>query len=212
MEYMLRRSGPMSMSPSQLGAFTRSDPSQAHANLEYHVQPLSLGAFGEPLHNFPAFTASVCNLNPSSRGTVRIVSPQASTAPAIAPNYLSTDDDRRIAAESLRQVRQIVSQPALAKYQPTEWKPGVQFQSDEELAKLAGDIASTIFHPAGTARMGRADDAMAVVDPYLTVRGVQRLRVVDASVMPTITSGNTNSPTLMIAEKAARWIRQAAAA
>jgi len=209
MEYMLKRSGPMSMSPSQLGAFTRSDPSQAHPNLEYHVQPLSLGAFGEPLHTFPAFTASVCNLNPSSRGTVRIVSPQASTAPAIAPNYLSTEDDRRIAAESLRQVRQIVSQPALARYQPVEWKPGVQFQSDEDLAKLAGDIASTIFHPAGTARMGRADDPDAVVDPYLRVRGVGRLRVVDASVMPTITSGNTNSPTLMIAEKAARWIQQA---
>ncbi len=212
MEYMLKRSGPMSMSPSQLGAFSRSDPAQPHANLEYHVQPLSLGAFGEALHKFPAFTASVCNLNPSSRGTVRIVSPQANSAPAIAPNYLSTDDDRRIAAQSLRQVRQIVSQPALAKYQPVEWKPGIEFQSDEDLAKLAGDIASTIFHPAGTARMGRADDPTAVVDPYLRVRGVQGLRVVDASVMPTITSGNTNSPTLMIAEKAARWIRQAQSA
>ena len=209
MEYMFKRSGPMSMSPSQLGAFTKSDPSQPHANLEYHVQPLSLGAFGEDLHTFPAFTASVCNLNPSSRGSVRIVSPQASTAPQIAPNYLSTDEDRRIAAESLRQVRDIVRQPALAKYLPEEWKPGVQFQSDEELAKLAGDIASTIFHPAGTAKMGRADDPTAVVDSYLRVRGVQGLRVVDASIMPTITSGNTNSPTLMIAEKAARWIRQA---
>jgi choline dehydrogenase len=211
MEYLIKRSGPMSMSPSQLGAFTKSDPSQPHANLEYHVQPLSLGAFGEDLHNFPAFTASVCNLNPTSRGTVSIVSPQACVAPAIAPNYLSTDEDRRIAAESLRQVRQIVSQPALAKYLPVEWKPGVEFQSDEALAKLAGDIANTIFHPVGTAKMGRADDPSAVVDPFLRVRGVQRLRVVDASVMPTITSGNTNSPTLMIAEKAARWIRQAAA-
>ncbi|MEZ5643556.1 MAG: GMC family oxidoreductase N-terminal domain-containing protein [Burkholderiaceae bacterium] len=209
MEYMFKRSGPMSMSPSQLGAFTKSDPSQPHANLEYHVQPLSLGAFGEDLHKFPAFTASVCNLNPSSRGSVRIVSPQATSAPRIAPNYLSTDEDRRIAAESLRQVRDIVRQPALAKYLPEEWKPGVRFQSDEELAKLAGDIASTIFHPAGTAKMGRADDPTAVVDPYLRVRGVRGLRVVDASIMPTITSGNTNSPTLMIAEKAARWIRQA---
>jgi choline dehydrogenase len=211
MEYLFKRSGPMSMSPSQLGAFTKSDPSQPHANLEYHVQPLSLGAFGEDLHNFPAFTASVCNLNPTSRGTVRIVSPHASQAPAIAPNYLSTDEDRRIAAESLRQVRQIVSQPALAKYQPVEWKPGIEFQSDEALAKLAGDIANTIFHPAGTAKMGREDDPTAVVDPFLRVRGVKRLRVVDASVMPTITSGNTNSPTLMIAEKAARWIQQAQA-
>jgi choline dehydrogenase len=209
MEYLFKRSGPMSMSPSQLGAFTKSDPSQPHANLEYHVQPLSLGAFGEDLHNFPAFTASVCNLNPTSRGTVRIVSPQAAQAPAIAPNYLSTDEDRRIAAESLRQVRQIVSQPALAKYQPVEWKPGIEFQSDEALAKLAGDIANTIFHPVGTAKMGREDDPTAVVDPFLRVRGVKRLRVVDASVMPTITSGNTNSPTLMIAEKAARWIQQA---
>ena len=212
MEYLFTRSGPMSMAPSQLGAFTKSDPSQPHANLEYHVQPLSLGAFGENLHSFPAFTVSVCNLNPTSRGTVRIVSPQASAAPAIAPNYLSTDVDRLIAAQSLRQVRNIVSQPALAKYQPLEWKPGVEFQSDEALAKLAGDIANTIFHPTGTAKMGRADDPTAVVDPFLQVRGAKRLRVVDASVMPTITSGNTNSPTLMIAEKAARWIQRAQAA
>ncbi len=209
MEYLWKRSGPMSMAPSQLGAFTKSDPSQPYANLEYHVQPLSLDKFGEDLHAFPAFTASVCNLNPSSRGSVRIVSPDAGVAPAIAPNYLSTDEDRHIAAQSLRQVRAVVSQPALAKYQPEEWKPGVQFQSDEELAKLAGDIATTIFHPVGTAKMGRADDPTAVVDPYLQVRGVKGLRVVDASVMPTITSGNTNSPTLMIAEKAARWILRA---
>jgi len=208
LEYLLRRTGPMSMAPSQLGAFTRSDPQQVHPNLEYHVQPLSLDAFGEPLHPFPAFTASVCNLNPTSRGTVTIRSPMAADAPAIAPHYLSTDEDRRIAAASLRQVRDIASRPALAQYRPQEWKPGVQFQSDEELARLAGDIATTIFHPVGTARMGRDGDPMAVLDARLRVRGVDGLRVVDASVMPTITSGNTNAPTLMIAEKAARWILQ----
>lgn len=206
LEYVLKRSGPMSMAPSQLGAFTRSDPSQPWANLEYHVQPLSLEAFGEPLHAFPAFTASVCNLNPTSRGHVRIKTARAADAPAIAPCYLSTDEDRRVAAESLRVTRRIVSQPALARYQPEEFKPGVQFQTDEDLARLAGDIASTIFHPVGTTKMGRADDGMAVVDSRLRVRGVAGLRVVDAGVMPTITSGNTNSPTLMIAEKAARWI------
>ena len=206
MEYLLKRSGPMSMSPSQLGAFTRSDPSQPYANLEYHVQPLSLGAFGEDLHTFPAFTASVCNLNPSSRGSVNITSNKASDAPLIAPNYLSTRDDQLIAAASLRQVRTIVGQPALSRFHPQEWKPGSQYQSDAELTRLAGDIASTIFHPVGTAKMGRAEDPMAVVDPQLRVRGVRGLRVVDASIMPTITSGNTNSPTLMIAEKAARWI------
>ncbi|NSL21380.1 GMC family oxidoreductase [Agrobacterium tumefaciens] len=206
LEYALKRSGPMSMSPSQLGAFTRSDERQAHANLEYHVQPLSLDAFGEPLHTVPAFTASVCNLNPSSVGSVHIRSNKASEAPAIAPNYLSTDDDRRIAAESLRQVRKIVSQPALAKYRPEEWKPGPQFQSDEELARLAGDIANTIFHPVGTTKMGGDDDPMAVVDSRLKVRGIAGLRVVDAGIMPKITSGNTNAPTLMIAEKAAGWI------
>ncbi|MEK1933883.1 MAG: GMC family oxidoreductase N-terminal domain-containing protein [Pararhizobium sp.] len=206
LEYVLKRSGPMSMSPSQLGAFTRSDDSQAHANLEYHVQPLSLDAFGEPLHNVPAFTASVCNLNPTSVGSVRIRSGKASDAPAIAPNYLSTEEDRKIAAESLRQVRRIVSQPALAKYQPEEWKPGLQFQSDDELARLAGDIANTIFHPVGTTKMGSDDDPMAVVDSRLKVRGIEGLRVVDAGIMPKITSGNTNAPTLMIAEKAAGWI------
>jgi choline dehydrogenase len=211
LEYLLRRTGPMSMAPSQLGAFTRSDPEQPYPNLEYHVQPLSLDAFGEPLHPFPAFTASVCNLNPTSRGSVTIRSASAQDAPAIAPRYLSTDEDRLIAAASLRQVRDIASRPALARYQPQEWKPGVQFQSDEELARLAGDIATTIFHPVGTARMGRADDPMAVLDPRLRVRGVTGLRVVDASVMPTITSGNTNAPTLMIAEKAARWITGEAA-
>ncbi|ACP21946.1 putative glucose-methanol-choline oxidoreductase (plasmid) [Sinorhizobium fredii NGR234] len=206
LEYALRRSGPMSMAPSQLGAFTRSDAAQAHANLEFHVQPLSLDAFGEPLHRIPAFTASVCNLNPTSVGTVRLRSGKASDAPAIAPNYLSTEDDRRIAADSIRQIRRIVTQSALAKYRPEEWKPGPQFQSDEELAKLAGDIANTIFHPVGTTKMGRDDDPTAVVDSRLRVRGIAGLRVVDAGIMPKITSGNTNAPTLMIAEKTARWI------
>jgi choline dehydrogenase len=206
LQYALTRSGPMSMAPSQLGAFTKSDPSQPHANLEYHVQPLSLEEFGEPLHPFPAFTASVCNLNPSSRGHVRIRSPRCEDAPAIAPNYLATDEDRRVAADSLRVTRRIVAQPAMAPYRPEEFKPGPQYQSDQELARLAGDIASTIFHPVGTTRMGPASDPMAVTDSHLRVRGVAGLRVVDAGVMPTITSGNTNSPTLMIAEKAARWI------
>ncbi|MBV8250723.1 MAG: GMC family oxidoreductase N-terminal domain-containing protein [Comamonas sp.] len=206
LEYALRRSGPMSMAPSQLGAFTRSDPSRPHPNLEYHVQPLSLEAFGEPLHDFPAFTASVCNLNPTSRGTVRLQSADFRQAPAIAPHYLSTAEDRQVAADSLRVTRRIVGQPALARFQPEEWKPGPQYQSDEELARLAGDIATTIFHPVGTTKMGRADDPMAVLDSRFRVRGVQGLRVVDAGAMPTITSGNTNSPTLMMAEKAAGWI------
>jgi choline dehydrogenase len=208
LEYALKRSGPMSMAPSQLGAFTRSDPAQPYANLEYHVQPLSLEAFGQPLHSFNAFTASVCNLNPSSRGHVRITSPDFQKAPAIAPNYLSTEEDRKIAADSLRLTRSIVAQPALQKYAPEEFKPGVQFQTDAELAKLAGDIATTIFHPAGTTAMGPASDPMSVVDARLKVRGVAGLRVVDTGVMPRITSGNTNSPTLMIAEKAAQWIAE----
>jgi choline dehydrogenase len=160
------------------------------------------------LHSFPAFTASVCNLNPTSRGQVRIRSARFEDAPAISPRYLSTPEDRQVAADSLRVTRRIVAQPALSKYKPEEFKPGVQFQTDEELARLAGDIASTIFHPVGTTKMGRADDPMAVLDSHLRVRGVAGLRVVDAGVMPTITSGNTNSPTLMLAEKAARWIVQ----
>ncbi|MVW71948.1 GMC family oxidoreductase [Bordetella sp. 15P40C-2] len=205
-EYALRRTGPMSMAPSQLGAFTRSDPSQPYPNIEYHVQPLSLDAFGEPLHTFNAFTASVCNLNPTSRGSVQIQGPDPAQAPAIRPNYLSTEADRKVASDSLRVTRKIVSQPALAAYRPIEYKPGVEYQTDEELARLAGDIATTIFHPVGTAKMGRSDDPMAVVDPRLKVYGVAGLRVVDASVMPEIVSGNTNSPTLMIAEKAAGWI------
>jgi choline dehydrogenase len=214
LEYALKRTGPMSMAPSQLGAFTRSSPELAHANLEFHVQPLSLDAFGEPLHNFDAFTASVCNLNPSSRGTVHIKTPHSVDAPAIAPNYLSTDDDRQIAADSLKLTRRIVSQSALAPFKPEEVKPGVQYQSDADLATLAGDIATTIFHPVGTAKMGTDSDKMAVVDSRLRVRDgsgglLAGLHVVDASIMPTITSGNTNSPTLMIAEKAARWLLKA---
>ncbi|MGY4831682.1 GMC family oxidoreductase [Sphaerotilaceae bacterium SBD11-9] len=206
LEYALKRSGAMSMAPSQLGAFTRSSPDQPHPNLEYHVQPLSLDAFGEPLHAFNALTASVCNLNPTSRGQVQIKSASPLDAPSIRANYLSTSEDRRVAADSLRVTRRIVAQPALAKYSPQEVKPGVQFQSDEELAKLAGDIGTTIFHPVGTAKMGPESDPLAVVDARLRVHGVRGLRVVDASVMPTITSGNTNSPTLMIAERAAGWI------
>jgi len=213
LEYLLKRSGPMSMAPSQLGAFTRSDPSQPWPNIEYHVQPLSLDAFGEPLHSFPAFTASVCNLNPTSRGTVHIHHADFKQAPRIAPNYLATASDRLVAADSLRVTRRIAAQPALAKYQPEEWKPGLQFHSDDDLARLAGDIGTTIFHPVGTASMGRLDDPLAVVDSELRVRDgrggvVQGLRVVDASVMPTITSGNTNSPVLMLAERAAELLIQ----
>ncbi len=206
LEYALTRSGPMSMAPSQLGAFTRSDADQKHPNLEYHVQPLSLEAFGEPLHAFDAFTASVCNLNPTSRGAVRIKTPHAHDAPGIAPRYLATETDRLTAANSLRLTRRIVAQPALAGYQPQEVKPGAQYETDAELSQLAGEIGTTIFHPVGTAKMGPAADPMAVVDARLRVHGVRGLRVVDASVMPTITSGNTNSPTLMIAERAAGWL------
>lgn len=216
MEYTLKRSGPMSMAPSQLGAFTRSSPGREWPNIEYHVQPLSLDAFGEPLHGFPAFTASVCNLNPTSRGWVRIRSNKFEDAPAIAPCYLSTPEDRQVAAESLRVTRRIAAQPALAKYKPVEWKPGPQYESDEDLARLAGDIATTIFHPVGTTRMGADDDPMAVLDSQLRLRDgrggtIAGIRVVDAGAMPTITSGNTNSPTLMMAEKAAEWIVRSAA-
>jgi choline dehydrogenase len=206
LEYLWRRSGPMSMAPSQLGAFTRSSPQHAWPNLQYHVQPLSLDAFGEPLHRFDALTASVCNLNPGSRGHVRIRSPRPQDAPQILANYLSTPEDRQVAADSLRLTRRIAAMPALAAYLPHEVKPGTQYQSDEELARLAGDIGTTIFHPVGTCRMGREDDPMAVVDARLRLRGVSALRIVDASVMPCITSGNTNAPTLMIAERAAEWI------
>lgn len=205
-EYLTKRTGPMSMAPSQLGAFTRSSDEYTHPNIQYHVQPLSLEAFGQPLHPYPAITASVCNLNPTSRGTVRLKSRDPRQAPSIAPNYLSTSEDRKVAADSLRVTRRIAEQPAFAKYAPVEVKPGVEYQTDDELARLAGDIGTTIFHPVGTTRMGRADDPMAVVDARLRVRGVKGLRVADAGIMPTITSGNTNSPTLMIAEKAANWI------
>jgi choline dehydrogenase len=206
LEYLLRRSGPMSMAPSQLGAFTRSSPEQAWPNVEYHVQPLSLDAFGQPLHRYNAFTASVCNLNPTSRGFVRIASPRPQDAPRIQARYLSTAEDRQVAADSLRLTRRIAAMPALAKYKPQEVKPGVQFQSDEDLARLAGDIGTTIFHPVGTCKMGPASDPKAVVDSRLRVHGLPGLRIADASVMPTITSGNTNSPTLMIAERAAAWL------
>ena len=211
MEYALKRSGPMSMAPSQLGAFTRSSPEMPYPNIEYHVQPLSLDAFGEPLHSFNAFTASVCNLNPTSRGSVRIMSPRFEDAPLIAPNYLNTPEYRRVAADSLRVTRRIAAQPALAPYEPVEWKPGPQYQSDDELARLAGDIATTIFHPVGTTKMGADGDPMAVLDARLRLRDdqggvVAGLRVVDAGAMPTITSGNTNSPILMMAERAAQWI------
>jgi choline dehydrogenase len=208
LEYALHRSGPMSMAPSQLGAFAKSDPSRKHANLEYHVQPLSLEAFGQPLHAFPAFTASVCNVNPTSRGTVHIKSGNFEDAPAIAPNYLSTEEDRKVAVDGLRLTRRIASQPALAKYKPQEYKPGPRYESDAELTKLAGDIGTTIFHPVGTVQMGNLADPNVVVDSHLRVRGVDGLRVVDASVMPTITSGNTSCPTMMIAEKASHWIRK----
>ncbi|WP_257993269.1 GMC family oxidoreductase [Cupriavidus pauculus] len=212
LQYLLSRSGPMSMAPSQLGAFTRSSPNQTWPNIQYHVQPLSLEAFGDPLHAFPAFTASVCNLNPTSRGAVSIRSTDFRHAPSIVPNYLSTEADRQVAADSLRVTRRIVEQPALARFRPQEYKPGRQYQTDEDLARLAGDIATTIFHPVGTAAMGRDDNPMAVLDSRMRVRDglggrIGGLRVVDASAMPTITSGNTNSPTLMMAEKAANWVR-----
>ena len=207
LEYALTRSGPMAMAPSQLGLFTRSDPLQPTANIQYHVQPLSLDRFGEPLHSFPAFTASVCNLRPTARGHVRIASADPHSAPKITTNYLSTPEDRKVAADSLRLTRRIAAAPALQRYAPQEYKPGVQWETDEQLAQASGDIGTTIFHPVGTCKMGRADDAMAVVDSELRVRGVSGLRVVDASVMPFITSGNCNSPTIMIAEHAADLIR-----
>ena len=209
LEYAMLQSGPMSMAPSQLGAFARSDPGQASANLQYHVQPLSLEKFGDPLHPFPAFTASVCNLRPTSRGHVRLASKDSYAAPKISPNYLSTAEDRKTAAAALTLTRQIVAAPALAKYAPEEFKPGVHYRTEDELAEAAGLIGTTIFHPVGTCKMGRTSDPMAVVDSELRVIGVAGLRVIDASVMPNITSGNTNSPTLMIAEKAAQLIAAA---
>ena len=207
LEYAWRRGGPLSMAPSQLGVFTRSDESQATPNLEYHVQPLSLDTFGEPLHDFPAFTASVCNLRPTSRGFVEIVSRNAADPPRIAPRYLSTAEDRTIAADSLRLTRRIASMPALAPYRPQEHLPGPSYQTDEELVIAAGLVGTTIFHPVGTCKMGREEDPDSVVDQRLRVHGVGGLRVIDASIMPTITSGNTNAPTVMIAEKGADMMR-----
>ena len=212
MEYALFRRGPLTMAPSQLGLFTRSDPDQERANLQYHVQPLSLDKFGDPLHRFPAFTASVANVRPTSRGSVRLRSRDAADAPLIQPNYLSTDQDRRIAATAIRLTRRIAAQRALAPYHPAEYLPGTSVPDDDEsaLIRAAGDIGTTIFHPVGTAKMGLPSDPMMVVDAELRVAGIERLRVVDASVMPAITSGNTNAPTMMIAEKGAALIRAAA--
>jgi choline dehydrogenase len=209
LEYAMMQSGPMSMAPSQLGAFAKSDPGQTSANLQYHVQPLSLEKFGDPLHPFPAFTASVCDLRPTSRGHVRLASKDSYAPPKISPNYLSTPEDRKTAAAALTLTRRIVAAPALAKYAPQEFKPGIHYRTEDELAEAAGHIGTTIFHPVGTCKMGRANDRAAVVDSELRVIGVAGLRVVDASVMPNITSGNTNSPTLMIAEKAAGLIAAA---
>jgi choline dehydrogenase-like flavoprotein len=208
LDYALRRRGPLTMAPSQLGIVTRSDPRRERANIQYHVQPLSLDRFGEPLHTFAAFTASVANVQPTSRGHIRLKSADPAEPPAIQPNYLSTDDDRRVAADSIRVTRKIVAQPALKGFHPVEYLPGEAVGNDDtSLAKAAGDIGTTIFHPVGTAKMGLPSDPMAVVDERLRVLGIERLRVIDASVMPTITSGNTNSPTMMIAEKGAALIR-----
>jgi choline dehydrogenase-like flavoprotein len=205
-EYALWRRGPLTMAPSQLGAFARSSPELATANLQYHFQPLSLDRFGEPLHRFAAFTASVCNLRPTSRGSIHICSADPAAPPAIRPNYLATPEDRRVAVAAIRLTRRIAKARALAAYRPVEWKPGAELTSEAELEAAAGQIGTTIFHPIGTARMGRAEDPQAVVDPRLRLRGLAGLRVADASVMPRITSGNTSSPTLMIAEKAAEMI------
>jgi choline dehydrogenase-like flavoprotein len=204
LEYALKRTGPMSMAPSQLGLFAMSDKSHETPNLQFHVQPLSLDKFGEPLHNFPGLTASVCNLNPQSRGNVHIVSKDYKIAPSIDPNYLSAEQDKIVAAQSIRLARKIISQPAMKKYNPKEYAPGIQFQSEDDLKKVAGDIGTTIFHPVGTCAMGT--NVSSVTDSNLKVRGVEGLRIADASIMPTITSGNTNAPTLMIAEKASEMI------
>jgi choline dehydrogenase len=207
LDYAFRRRGPLTMAPSQLGIFTRSDPHRERANIQFHVQPLSLDKFGDPLHRFPAITVSACNLQPTSRGTVRIRSAEPGEAPAIAPNYLSTAEDRQVAADAIRTTRRLMRQQALARYHPQEFLPGPSVGDDDaSLAKAAGDIGTTIFHPVGTAKMGTANDPMAVVDERLRFHGIAGLRVADASVMPTITSGNTNTPTAMIAEKAAAMI------
>ena len=204
LEYLLKRSGPMAMAPSQVGIFTRSGPDKATADLEYHVQPVSLDKFGEPVHPFPAMTASVCNLRPESRGSVHVTGADFHAPPAIRPNYLSTPGDRAVAVRAIRLTRKIAAQPAFARFDPEEHLPGIAFQTDADLEKAAGAIGTTIFHPVGTCRMGA--DGGAVVDPRLRLRALGRLRIADASVMPTITSGNTNAPVMMIAEKAARMI------
>lgn len=208
LEYAFMRKGPLTMAPSQLGLFARSDASVATPDLEYHVQPLSLDKFGEPLHEFPAFTASVCNLRPESRGWVKIADTDPNNPPLIAPCYLSTKTDRIKAAKAIQLTRKIARQAALQPYQPEEYLPGTDYQTEEELAVAAGNIGTTIFHPVGTCKMGRADDTKAVTDSRLQVRSVHGLRVVDASIMPTITSGNTSSPTIMLAAKAAEMILQ----
>jgi choline dehydrogenase len=207
-EYLLFRTGPLTMPPSQLGAFAKSDPGQASANIEWHVQPLSLDKFGDPLHPFPAITPSVCNLRPTSRGHVRITGPDPLAHPAICVNYLATPEDRRVVIDAMRYTRRIMAARALAPYAPEEWRPGLAVESDADLLRAAGDLGTTIFHPVGTCRMGA--DPLAVVDDRLRVRGVDGLRIVDASVMPRITSGNTNAPTVMIAEKGAELIRTGA--
>ena len=204
LEYLLKRSGPMAMAPSQLGIFTRSGPDKETPDLQYHVQPVTLEKFGEPVHPFPAVTASVCNLRPESRGSVHTTSPDFAAQPVIAPHYLSAPADRDVAVRAIRLTRKIASQPSFARYNPQEFKPGPAYESDEDLMRAAGDIGTTIFHPVGTCRMG--SDDQSVVDPRLRMRTLKRLRIADASIMPTITSGNTNSPTIMIAEKAAEMI------
>jgi len=207
LDYAFRRRGPLTMAPSQLGIFTRSDPTRERANIQFHVQPLSLDKFGDPLHRFPAITVSACNLQPTSRGTVRIRDDDPAAAPSIAPNYLATDEDRQVAADAIRTTRRLMQQRALARFHPGEYLPGPSVGNDDAaLAKAAGDIGTTIFHPIGTAKMGAATDPMAVVDERLRFHGLAGLRIADASVMPTITSGNTNTPTAMIAEKAATMI------
>lgn len=210
LQYAFLRRGALTMAPSQLGAFTRSSPRHDRPNIQFHVQPLSLDKFGDALHDFPAITVSVCNLRPTSRGSVHIRSADATAAPAIDPNYLATEEDRLVAAESIRKARQIMGAEALRRYEPEEYRPGPQYQTEEELARIAGEIATTIFHPVGTARMGLETDRLPVVDSKLRVIGIKGLRVADASVMPLIISGNTNSPTIMIAEKASEMILSAA--
>jgi choline dehydrogenase len=208
-EYALFRRGPMTMAPSTLGAFARSDPAMATANLEYHVQPLSLDRFGEPLHAFPAITTSVCNLRPTSRGSIGLRSADPADAPAIRPNYLATSEDRRVAADAIRLTRRIMAADAMTRFSPREHLPGDAVDGDEALARAAGDIGTTIFHPVGTCRMGIDGDPMAVLDAQLRVRGIGALRVIDAAAMPKITSGNTAAPTMMIAERGAALIRAA---